>query len=216
MAFIRAWTLKTNRFLTICLQNNYPKLPNCCLVTAGKVKVDLHHHFLEQVRCSCVLHCSPLAPSQKTHLSGTAEWPLACRRSGRPTVTWDSVCDPRVHGVASLELQLGFAPPPPLAWLEVTPLGDKHGEPGMLWLGADGHKTLRHCLGTSPYTVTQTVTLAIAAYTQHRTPEPYRCDIWIPSTQKKQHGSIVIFFFFLNHQFNKTDVSPDALWISIF
>lgn len=111
-------------------------------------------------------------------------------------MTWDSVCDPRVHGVASLELQLGFAPRP-LAWLEVTPLSNKHGEPGMLWLGADGHKTLRHCLGTSPYTVTQTVTLAIAACTQHRTPEPYRCDIWIPSThKKKQHGSIVIFFFF--------------------
>lgn len=88
-----------------------------------------------------------------------------------------------------------YSLPPPhphnllLALLEVTPLGDKHGEEGCC--GADGHKTLSHCHSNSLYTVTQGVTLAMAVNTQHRTPEPHRCHIWTPANKKKR--SIVIF-----------------------
>lgn len=37
------------------------------------------------------------------------------------------------------------------------------------------------------YTVTQTVTLAITVNTQHRTPKPHRCGVWIPVTKKKKY-----------------------------
>lgn len=53
----------------------------------------------------------------------------------------------------------------------------------------------------------------------HTTQDTRALSVWHMDpehTKKTQHGSIVIFYFFLNHQLNKTDVSSDALWISIF